>query len=400
VSIIGSVGRVATRGPGGLQFPSPVGVAPAFGPGPYVFDATSARSVPSVSRCLQLIGGMCKQMPMDAYRGTAPLPRPGILRRPDPFNAASWFVQISVEDYLLSGNAVCRISSRGADGWPQTVQWLPINWVYIVWVPGNLTPDYYFYGQRLDPAEVIHVKRGADRWYGGMRGVGVVEECLPTLDRIAMEEIYEYSTLSGSAVPSVAVITPTPFLTQEEADTAKLGWEGAYGGPNRSPAILPAGTQVIPLSWSPTDTQMIEARKLSLTDCANAFNLDGYWLGAPTAGITYKTSGPQYQQILRTTLEPILADFEDVWSDAWLPRGQKIRFDRNQLLRDDLATTTVALAGSLGLVGSGIMSTDEARQYLQLSPAQADATAGTAGTIGGPDPAEPVQIAGGGGPET
>jgi hypothetical protein len=99
-------------------------------------------------------------------------------------------------------------------------------------------------------------------------------------------------------------------------------------------------------------------------------------------------------------LEPILADFEDVWSDAWLPRGQKIRFDRNQLLRDDLATTTVALAGSLGLVGSGIMSTDEARQYLQLSPAQADATAGTAGTIGGPDPAEPVQIAGGGGPET
>ena len=94
-----------------------------------------------------------------------------------------------------------------------------------------------------------------------------------------------------------------------------------FAGPNREPAILPNGTQVIPLAWSPSDTQLIEARQVSLLDVANMFNLDGYWLGAPVAGMTYRTAGPQYQQILRTSLEPVLSDFEDVWSFDWLPRG-------------------------------------------------------------------------------
>jgi hypothetical protein len=77
--------------------------------------------------------------------------------------------------------------------------------------------------------------------------------------------------------------------------------------------------------------------------------------------MTYKTASPQYQQILRTSIEPLIADFEDVWSDAWLPRGQSVRFDRNQLLREDLPTSAIALST---LVGAGIMSTTEARAYL------------------------------------
>jgi hypothetical protein len=93
------------------------------------------------------------------------------------------------------------------------------------------------------------------------------------------------------------------------------------------------------------------------------FNIDGYWLGAPVAGMTYRTAGPQYQQILRTSLEPVLADLEAVWSDAWVPRGQTVHFDRNQLLRDDLTTTATALQL---LVGAGIISPAEARDNLSL----------------------------------
>jgi phage portal protein BeeE len=128
---------------------------------------------------------------------------------------------------------------------------------------------------------------------------------------------------------------------------------------------LPNGTQVIPLAWSPTDTQLIEARKMSLTDVANIFNLDGYWEGAPVAGMTYRTSGPQYQQILRTSLEPLLADFEDVWSNAWLPRGTNVRFRRSQLLREDLAISTTA---AVAAYGAGIMTVEEARVEIGLPP--------------------------------
>jgi len=336
---------------------------PGLPPGPYVWDARTALAVPAVDRAVQLYGGMCKQMPIDAYRSGTAIPRPRLLDAPDPGEARSWFVQVSIEDYLLNGNALCYVTVRGADGWPLAVQWLPAQWVYISWYPGDPTNVVYTYlGETLNVDDVIHIKRGADRFYP-VRGVGVVEQHLSSLDRVAMEEDYERSTLAGAAVPSVAIITPQATLTQDVADDAKQAWMVKFGGPTREPAILPNGTQVVPLAWSPTDAQLIQARQASLIDVANMFNLDGYWLGAPVAGMTYRTAGPQYQQILRTSIEPVLADFEAVWSNAWLPRGTTIRFDRNQLLRDDLLTTAQALQM---LVTSGIMSPAEARDYLAL----------------------------------
>ena len=349
-------------------------------PGPFVWDAESAWRLPAVARCVQLLAGMTKQMPIDAHRGTQPLPRPRLVSRPDPLNARSWFVQVSVEDYLLNGNAISLVTSRGADGWPAAVAWLPAMWTYITWTSsgpayylgsmgpsqGGVGPSQGGVGQ-LPTEDVIHIKRGADRWFP-IRGIGVVEQHLATLDRIALEEEYERQALNAGAVPSVAVITPNPILSQEEAELAKADWLTKFQGPGREPVILPNGTQVIPLAWSPTDTQLMEARKLSLQDVANMFNVDGYWLGAPASGFTYRTAGPMYQSLLRTSLEPILSDLEDVWSDAWLPRGTTIRFDRNQLLRDDLATTSTAL---VALVGAGIISPEEARLYMALPTAQA-----------------------------
>jgi HK97 family phage portal protein len=272
---------------------------------------------------------------------------------------------VNVEDYLLSGNAIALVTVRGVDGWPLAVQWLPATWTYIVWEPWNEQDIRYFYiGQELPFDDVIHVRRGADRMYP-VRGVGVVEEYLSTLDRVAMEEEYERGALSNGAVPSVAVIAPQATLTQEVAGEAKQTWMDTFAGPVREPVILPNGTQVIPLAWSPTDTQLTEARHMSLTDVANMFNLDGYWLGAPVAGMTYRTSGPQYQQVLRTSLEPVLADFEDVWSNAWLPRGTNVRFRRSQLLREDLAISTTA---AVAAYGAGIMTVEEARVEIGLPP--------------------------------
>jgi HK97 family phage portal protein len=357
-----AIGRVSAGAPS-LRFNPPDGTNAMVGP--FVWDATSARQIPAVARCLQLYSGLVRQMEMDAYRGDVLLPRPRLLERPDPINAGPWFVGVSVEDYLMSGNAVSVVTSRGADGWPTTVQYLPINYVYIVWVPGQALPDYYFYGQVLAAEDVIHVKRGADRWFGAVRGVGIVEEAMGTLDRVAMEEVYEAATLAGAAVPSVAIITPQATLTQDVADEAADSWEVKYGGPNRRPAILPNGTQVIPLAWSPSDTQLIEARHLSLTDVANLFSVDGFWLGAPVAGLTYKTAGPLYQTMLKTSLAPVLADFEDVWSYCWLPRGQKVRFNRNRLLAEDAATSMVAAVAGFQ---AEVITLDEARATLNLPP--------------------------------
>ena len=349
--------------------------------GPYVYDAQTARRIPALGRALQLYAGLVKQMPMEAYRGYMRLPQPRLLAKPDLLRGGPEFVGLSVEDYLLSGNTVALVTARGADGWPLACTWLPAQWVFIAWSVYDALPSYYYLNAPLPFDDVIHVRRSADRFYP-VRGVGVVEEHLASLDRVAMEEEYERNALADGAVPSVAVITPSATLTQEVADEAKSHWVEVLGGPTREPVILPNGTVVQPLAWSPTDAQLAEARKLSLLDVANMFNLDGYWLGAPVAGMTYRTAGPQYQQILRTSLEPVLADLEAAWSDAWLPRGTTVRFQRSQLLREDLATSmTAAVAG----YGAGLVSQPEGRVMVGLPPTEVGA-AGSPETMAPDDP--------------
>ena len=338
----------------------------------------SARRIPAVGRALQLYAGLVKQMPMEAYRGFTRLPQPRLLTKPDPLRGGPEFVGLCIEDYLLSGNAVALVTARGVDGWPLACTWLPAQWVYIQWTLTDVLPTYYYINAPLPFDDVIHVRRSADRYYP-VRGVGVVEEHLSSLDRVAMEEEYERNALSDGAVPSVAVVTPSATLTQETADEAKANWQTKFSGPTREPVFLPNGTTVVPLAWSPTDTQLAEARRLSLLDVANMFNLDGYWLGAPVAGMTYRTAGPQYQQILRTSLEPVLADFESAFSDAWLPRGTGVRFQRAQLLREDLATS---MAAAVAGVGAEIVTQPEAHVMVGLPPNEV-------GAIGSPDTPAP-----------
>lgn len=349
-----------TRGRDGGLIPPPDWYgAPS---GAYIWGPETAKRIPAVARCLGIYGGLVKQMKMRAYRGGTALAQPPLLDAPDPTRGGPWFVQVSVEDYLLSGNAISYVTSKGADGWPLSVVWLPAPAVSIMWTPPDFNAVEYFYnGAKLRTEDVIHVRRGADRYYP-VRGVGVVEDSLATLNRVAAEEEYELGALSAGAVPSVAIIAPGT-LTAEVAKDAKQSWSDTFAGPIREPVILPNGTVVQPLAWSPSDAQLTEARHMSLIDIASAFNLDAYWLSGPATGLTYKNPSQQYQQVLRTSLEPVLADFEAIWSKAWLPRGTSVQFGREQLLREDLATTATA---AVALVGAGIWSKPEARDVLDM----------------------------------
>ena len=329
----------------------------------WTMDIPGSMRIPAVSRATALYTGLIKQCPLDAYRGIDPLPRPRLLERPDPDASRSWFVQVQVEDYLWHGNALHLVTERNAEGWPASVVWVPAAWCSVIWHDG--APNEYMVGGRTLPAsDVVHIRRGADRTNPG-RGIGVIEQHLATMARVAMEEDYERNSLSASGVPSVVIVTPNPLLGVPEAEDAKAKWLELYGGATREPAVLPAGTVVTPLGWSPADSQMVEARRLSLLDVANCYNLDGYWLGAESKGLTYKSVGPMYLALLRTSLEGVLVDLEQGWSDAWLPRGQAVQFDRLHLTRDDFATTVTTLNEA---VAGGLITQEEARQYLGLAP--------------------------------
>lgn len=327
-------------------------------------SVTRAKSIPGFARGLQLIAGMAKQMPLDDVKGDQILPRPRLLEQPDPDKARAWYVGQQIEDYLVNGNAVTYTTAFGRDGWPAAGVWLPADSVLLTVDPRDRSLRWWYGGTELDPARVIHVQRGAHPLMPE-RGIGVVEQHLLSLERVADEETYESKTMKSAGVPSIAVIANSAEVSQTLIDEAKDSWEEKFGGPVRRPAILPAGTQVIPLSWSPKDSEMTEARKLSLTDLANMLNMDGFWLGAPAGSFTYKSPGPMYLNLIRQTVGPILEDFEGTWSSAWVPRGRRVRFDRLAVQKDDLPTMITAMGAATG--GKPVLTQSEARVQLGYS---------------------------------
>jgi hypothetical protein len=328
-----------------------------------VWDSVTAQQLPAVGRALALYGGLISQCDLDLYDGPTPVtPRPDVLQLPDPIlGSLASFVRVHVEDYLVHGNALHLISSRDKFGTARSTTWFPAAEWSVDASRGRGFPDYYLNGQKITRREdVVHVKWGyapGEPW----RGWGLVERYLNSLDRIALQEASERNALKNGSVPSVAVIAPQKVLTQENADDAAENWERRFGGSSRRPGIFPNGTVIQPLSFSPEAQESTLARQMSLNDVANMLNLNGFWLNAPASSHTYRSPGPLFLELQRTSLGPVMHDLETIWGAKWIPGSRDVRLDRNQLTRDDFQTslTTVGKA-----VDDGLMTREEARLYM------------------------------------
>jgi hypothetical protein len=330
-----------------------------------VWDAVTARSLPAVGRAMGLYGGLISQCALDYYAGAVPIPRSRMLKLPDPnLRARSTFVRVHVEDYLVHGNALHLVTSRDQNGEPASVRWFPAAmWAIDASYPTRL--NYYINGNKVARREdVVHAQWGANEaepW----RGVGIVERYLRSLNRMGLQEASESNALSHGAVPSVAVIAPQNEIDQEDSDLLMDRWEAKFGGPRRRPGLFPKGTVIQPLSFSPSDQEATLARQMSLTDAANMLNLDPYWLGAPGSSHTYKSPGPMFTTMQRTSLEPVMTDLELVWGLSWRSGNEDLRFDRVQLTRDDFGTSVLTIKAA---VEARLMTEMEGRVYLGLPP--------------------------------
>lgn len=336
--------------------------------------------VPAAWRASILLSDLLGGVPWNAYRERAgqPVekltPTPALLEQPSPPDTRMTTLSSMALDLIWHGNAIAVVASRDRNGWPTAILPVPAEMVQVKrveqWdnVPLPLGSVTYGIGARWYASEdVVHVK-GPSR-PGALRGMGVLENHLSGAVALAAELDRQARGIADHAVPSVKIKVTNSDLTQPEADKLKASWMASQR--TRKPMVLNASTDVEPLSWNPTETQLLDARRFTLHEMALIFGLPLSFLGADQSSRTYSNVEQESLNLLKYSLGGHLARFEQTFS-LHLPRGTWAQANLDSLLRAD--TLTRYQAHAVG-IASGFLSRDEARELedrAPLTPAQRD----------------------------
>jgi HK97 family phage portal protein len=330
-------------------------------------------SVPGAWRASVLLSDLLGQVPWDAYRefGGEPEekiePTPPLLEQPAPPDTRMTTFSSWALDLIWHGNAIGVIAARNFAGWPTAVWPVPAQMCSVRRVTKYMdTPlpvgalEYTIGAMKeLGSQDVIHIKGPCEP--GAVRGMGVLEAHLNTFS-LAQEQSRQARSLSNHGVPTGVLESSNPDLTEGEALDMKAQWLANQR--DRSIAVTNASTKFVPLSWNPEQLQLVEARRLTVSELELIFGFPVGWLGGMNSARQYSNVEMDAVNLLKFSLGGHLARFEQTLSLAF-PRGTRARANMDAVLRAD--TLTRYQAHKIG-IEAGFLLPDEARDYEHRKP--------------------------------
>lgn len=355
--------------------------------------------VPGAWRASLLVSDLLAAVPWKAYRTHGAVsdeeitPTPPFLEQPAPPDPRVVTYSSMVLDLIWHGNAIAIIASRDRSGFPTSYLPVPAEFVQARRVtewdnyPLPVGSIVYEIGARgYGAAEVLHVK-GPCR-PGALRGMGVLENHLNGTLALAQEQAKQARSLGTSGIPTGVLTvedTEEEPLDEAEAASVKAGWMRSQR--DRTVAVLPSSTSFKPISWNPTETQLLEARRYSLHEIALIFGLDPSWLGVSGGSLTYANIESHATNLTKFTLAGHLARMEQTFSLA-MPRGTVARANLDAILRSDTKTRYEAHQIA---IAAGFLTVDEVRALEHRAPLTPEQRAQAAPpTPAAPRPAAPA----------
>jgi len=324
-------------------------------------NAESALSVPAIWRATTMIADSVGVMPLQAYRNDQKLEQtPRLLERPNPLETRVETISAMVAALILHGNYVAILGEPGPSGYPESIYPVAPERVTIYKRDGR--KEFRIDEVEYSSDEIFHIKGFS--LPGDVAGIGIIAAQRQGVGAAVAVMEYAARYFNGGAMPSYAIKSSNPDLTEEEADLLKIKWMEHYGGKSRIPAILNASTDIEPLTANANDSQLVEARNMAVSDSANIVGVPGNMVGAPNTSRTYSNVEAQGLEYLRTSIAPITTRIESTFTD-YLPRGQEAKFNYDSLLRAD--TYTRYQAHKLAL-DAGFLTVDEIRELEDLPP--------------------------------
>jgi HK97 family phage portal protein len=169
----------------------------------------------------------------------------------------------------------------------------------------------------------------------------------------------------STGVPAGILKTSIPNVKKEQAERLREQWMDAHGGDRRSVAVLNATTDFQPLGLSPVDLALIEMRRMSLLDVANAFGVPVYMLGGNDGGSnTYSNAESRNMDFKQFSLYGWATAVEEVITSL-LATGVFMVISFGGLLRPDTATRYAAYSTA---IKDGWLTPNEVRLFENIPP--------------------------------
>ena len=361
--------------------------------GVLVNEATSMR-FSAVFACVRLIGGAIASAPckvykanmQDARRLAANHPAAQMLRiRPNRFMTAATFWKYMGQAKILQGNAFAHIV-RERSG--KAVAMFPINprnvAVYWAWEIGldklpGVERNRLFYRvtwedgaqSMIDQDDMLHIPNVG---WDGKRGMSTITAAAQGIGLGLAAEESSASFFSNGMQSSLALKYPNK-LTPEAIEVIREHIGDRYAGAHNhhKPLVLTEGGDVVRLSMTADDAQLIQSRQFSVIDICRFFGVPPVMVGE-----TEKTSswGSGVEQMARWfttfTLNDHLTAFEqELEVKIFRGDGHVAEFDESELTRGDTKTRGEFYRIARGSMQEpGFMTVNEIRTSEGLAPVE------------------------------
>lgn len=327
-----------------------------------------ALSLSMVYRAVSIHIISVKQLGLDVSRTDAEtgeetkIATPTIIRRPNPNASRSQFLEQTVGSMAGNGNAYWRLQRDEAGNLRNIEVLNPLDIVIKSDRDGNVT-RYDYRGRTFKPSEIKHLT--LLRIPGTAYGLGPIQAAQSELAGALDLREHANNFFLGPGGQPTGILKTDNALTSDTAKSIKDRWEQTQGG-TRGIAVLGHGVTYSPVFISPRDAQFIESQEFTTTQIARLFGVPASLMLAAVEGNsqTYSNVEQDWIGYVRFSLMQYLIEIEDALTEV-LPRGQRVRFNIDALLRSD--TKTRYEAHEIGL-RAGFLTLPEVRDLEKLAP--------------------------------
>jgi HK97 family phage portal protein len=321
---------------------------------PTITPGTALAYTP-VYRAASLIANDVARVPLDVSERTAN----ALLQQPNRWQNGFEFRRALTMQALLYGNAFAVIN-RTLGG--ELLELLPLD---IESVSLDLTKPEPVYKTRLygevPMSSMLHLRAvGLD----GLWGESPVRLCRTSLQILAAQENSQLEVMKNAGNPKLAFVHPGPLSEGARQSISEKFLQHHAGAENAGkPLVLAEGMRVERISSTLDDAGIAAARRYSVEDVSRIY-------GVPTSYLSEHSANAygSMEWLSRMYVDACLQHWFSTWAAeivAKLAPFGSATFDADMISRPSLAEQMAALRTG---VESGVITRNEAREYLNLAP--------------------------------